>query len=152
MLPFVWFKPHPASTFSSFWCIILFAHLSPCKFHFPIQFRECHCNVITTVFPLHLPSPDSTVRRWDESPCRRRDGDNRMIHSLSKEVTASCAFYDTNLGFPRCTRWRAASQASQLAYRISCGVDKAQTPHNSLSWTQIAKCFLISGMRKCNAF
>lgn len=47
-----------------------------------------------------------------------------MIHSLSKGVTASCAFYDGNLGFPRCTRRGAASQASQLAYRISSGVDK----------------------------
>lgn len=62
------------------------------QINFPTQFWKCHCNVITTAFPLHLPSPDSTVIRWNESPCRRRDGDNRMIHSLSKEVTASCAF------------------------------------------------------------
>ncbi len=52
----------------------------------------CRYNVITTAFPLHLPSPDWTVIRWNESPCCWRDRDNRMIHSLSKEVTASCAF------------------------------------------------------------
>lgn len=53
---------------------------------------ERHRNVITTAFPLHLVSPDSTVIRWNESPCCWGDGDNRMIHSLSKEVTTSCAF------------------------------------------------------------
>lgn len=78
-------------------------------------------------------TPPSTSRQ-----CRREAPDNRMIHSLSKEVTASCAFYGWNLGFPQCKRRRAPSQAPRLAYRISRAADKEQKPpHSSLSRTEM---------------
>lgn len=81
----------------------------------------------------HIPSHrvDGALTRQRHFAASRRHeraGDNWMIHSLSKEVTASCAFYDWNLGFPRCVQWRAASQAcSRLAYGISRSV-KEQSP------------------------
>lgn len=54
--------------------------------------KNAAATAISAAFPLHLASPDSTAIRWDESPSHGRDGDNRMIHGLSKEGTASCAF------------------------------------------------------------
>lgn len=46
-----------------------------------------------------------------------------MIHSLSKEVTASCAFLRWEFGIPSVHAVRAVSQASLLAYKISQGVN-----------------------------
>lgn len=49
---------------------------------------QCHYQC----FPTSFTTP--WLHKWyaRKSLCHGRDGDNRMIHSLSKEVTASCAF------------------------------------------------------------
>lgn len=87
----------------------------------------CHCNVITTAVPLHLPSPDSTVIRWNESPCRWRDGDNRMIHSLWKEVTASCAF--TNGIWDSLGARRQGQQAKRPSWHTKLAVVWIRSKH-----------------------
>lgn len=63
----------------------------------PIWFPDLNCGLAIIVvwiisYTVHLPSHDWNLICSNESSSWWSAEDNRMIHSLSKEVTASCAF------------------------------------------------------------